>query len=108
MSLHLGDLAPDLTQDSTMGPIQFRKWIGAHWALLFSPPADHAPAGTTEPGRVGKLWEAFGRRDVKVLAVSVDPVDTHRVGIKDIDEAQKTHVDCPILGDQRPQGLRAP
>ncbi|MHB1511810.1 MAG: peroxiredoxin [Acidiferrobacter sp.] len=100
MSLHLGDIAPDFTQDSTIGPVAFHKWIGPHWVVLFSHPADYTPVCTTELGSAAKLMEEFKRRDVKVLAVSVDPVDTHKDWIKDIDETQKTHVDFPILGDQ--------
>lgn len=100
MSLHLGDTAPDFTQDSTMGPIEFHKWLGNHWAVLFSHPADYTPVCTTELGSVARLMEDFKRRDVKVLAVSVDPVTTHKEWIKDIDETQRTHVEFPILGDQ--------
>ncbi|WP_297393270.1 peroxiredoxin [Acidiferrobacter sp.] len=100
MSLHLGDTAPDFTQDSTMGPIEFHKWLGNHWAVLFSHPADYTPVCTTELGSVARLMEDFKRRDVKVLAVSVDPVTAHKEWIKDIDETQRTHVEFPILGDQ--------
>ena len=100
MSLHLGDIAPDFSQDSTVGPIEFHKWIGNHWAVLFSHPADYTPVCTTELGSVARLMEEFKRRDVKVLAVSVDPVSTHKEWIKDIDDTQKTHVEFPILGDQ--------
>ncbi len=100
MSLHLGDTAPDFTQDSTMGPIEFHKWLGNHWAVLFSHPADYTPVCTTELGSVARLMEDFKHRDVKVLAVSVDPVTTHKEWIKDIDETQRTHVEFPILGDQ--------
>ncbi len=100
MTLRLGDVAPDFTQDSTIGPIEFHKWIGNHWAVLFSHPADYTPVCTTELGTAARLSEEFKRRDVKVLAVSVDPVNTHKDWIKDIDETQKTHVDFPILGDK--------
>lgn len=100
MSLHLGDIAPDFTQDSTIGPIEFHKWIGNHWAVLFSHPADYTPVCTTELGSAAKLSGEFKQRDVKVLAVSVDPVSSHTEWIKDIDETQKTHVDFPILGDK--------
>ncbi len=100
MGLHLGDIAPDFSQDSTAGPIEFHKWIGNHWAVLFSHPADYTPVCTTELGSVARLMEEFTRRDVKVLAVSVDPVLTHKEWIKDIDDTQKTHVEFPILGDQ--------
>ena len=78
MSLHLGDIAPDFSQDSTRGPIEFHKWIGNHWAVLFSHPADDTPVCTTEQGSAAQLVKEFTRRDVKVLAVSVDPVATHK------------------------------
>ncbi len=100
MTLHLGDIAPDFTQDSTEGAIQFHKWIGDHWAVLFSHPADYTPVCTTELGSAAKLDGEFRRRDVKVLAVSVDPVASHTDWIKDINETQKTHVNFPILGDK--------
>ena len=83
-----------------MGPIEFHKWLGNHWAVLFSHPADYTPVCTTELGSVARLMEDFKRRDVKVLAVSVDPVTAHKEWIKDIDETQRTHVEFPILGDQ--------
>ncbi len=100
MTLHLGDTAPDFTQNSTEGPIQFHKWIGDHSAVLFSHPADYTPVCTTELGSAAKLVEEFCRRDVKVLAVSVDPVARHTDWIEDINETQKAHVNFPILGDQ--------
>ncbi len=99
MGLHLGDVVPDFTQDSTEGPIAFHDWIGDHWAVLFSHPADYTPVCTTELGVTARLAEEFRRRNVKVLAVSVDPVSRHKDWIKDIDETQKTHVGFPILGD---------
>lgn len=100
MSLQLGDVAPDFTQESTDGPISFHKWIGDHWAVLFSHPADYTPVCTTELGVTARLSEEFRKRGVKVLAVSVDPVASHQEWIKDIDDTQKTHVDFPILGDK--------
>ncbi len=99
MGLHLGDVVPDFTQDSTEGPIAFHDWIGDHWAVLFSHPADYTPVCTTELGVTARLAEEFRRRNVKVLAVSVDPVSRHKDWIKDIDDTQKTHVGFPILGD---------
>lgn len=100
MSLQLGDVAPDFTQESTEGMIEFHRWIGDHWAVLFSHPADYTPVCTTELGATAKLGEEFRRRNVKVLAVSVDAVERHKDWIKDIDDTQKTHVDFPILGDK--------
>ncbi len=88
MTLHLGDTAPDFTEDSTEGPIQFHKWIGDHWAVLFSHPADYTPVCTTELGSAARLADEFQRRDVKVLAVSVDPVASHADWIKDISETE--------------------
>lgn len=100
MSLQLGDVAPDFTQESTAGPISFHKWVGDQWAVLFSHPADYTPVCTTELGVTARLSEEFRKRGVKVLAVSVDPVASHQEWIKDIDDTQKTHVDFPILGDK--------
>lgn len=100
MSLQLGDVAPDFTQESTEGVIEFHRWVGDHWAVLFSHPADYTPVCTTELGATARLSEEFRRRDVKVLAVSVDAVESHKGWIKDIDDTQKTHVDFPILGDK--------
>ncbi len=100
MSLQLGDVAPDFTQESTEGPIEFHTWIGDQWAVLFSHPADYTPVCTTELGVTAKLSGEFRKRHVKVLAVSVDPVASHEEWIKDIDDTQKTHVDFPILGDK--------
>lgn len=101
MSLRLGDIAPNFTQDSTEGPINFHEWIGDSWAVLFSHPADFTPVCTTELGIVANLKESeFAKRGVKVIAVSVDPVESHKEWIKDINETQNTKVTYPILGDQ--------
>ena len=99
MSLRIGDLAPDFTQDSTAGEIRFHQWLGSGWGVLFSHPKDFTPVCTTELGVTAKLKDEFDKRGVKVLAVSVDPVEAHKSWIGDIDETQGTRVNFPILGD---------
>jgi len=98
-TLRLGDIAPDFVQDSTAGQISFHAWLGDSWGVLFSHPKDFTPVCTTELGATAKLKEEFARRNVKVLAVSVDSVESHQRWIGDIDETQSTTVDFPILGD---------
>ncbi len=99
MSLRLGDPAPDFTQDSTEGPLHFYEWAGDSWVVLFSHPADFTPVCTTELGRTAKLKEEFEKRGVKVLALSVDPVESHRRWVNDINETQSTTVNFPIIAD---------
>ena len=99
MSIQLGSIAPDFTQESTEGTIRFHEWIGDKWAVLFSHPKDFTPVCTTELGMVAKLKGEFDKRNVKVIAVSVDDVDSHRRWIGDIEETQKTKMNFPILGD---------
>ncbi len=99
MSLHIGSIAPDFEQDSTEGRIRFHEWLGTSWGVLFSHPKDFTPVCTTELGRVANLTAEFKRRNVKVLAVSVDSVDSHREWAKDIEETQDCELDYPILGD---------
>jgi alkyl hydroperoxide reductase subunit AhpC len=99
MSLRLGDTAPDFTQQSTAGDIHFHQWLGDSWGLLFSHPKDFTPVCTTELGYTAKLKSEFDRRHVKVLAVSVDPVDSHDKWVGDIAETQGTAVNFPILAD---------
>ena len=99
MSIQLGSIAPDFTQDSTEGKIEFHKWLGDKWGVLFSHPKDFTPVCTTELGYVSKIKGEFEKRNVKVLAVSVDPVDSHNKWIKDIEETQSTKMNFPILGD---------
>ena len=98
-TLRLGDIAPDFTQESTEGTISFHQWIGDKWAILFSHPKDFTPVCTTELGTVAKLKGEFDKRNVKVIAVSVDDVDSHRRWIGDIEDTQKTKMNFPILGD---------
>jgi alkyl hydroperoxide reductase subunit AhpC len=99
MSIQLGSIAPDFTQESTEGTIHFHEWIGDKWAVLFSHPKDFTPVCTTELGMVAKLKGEFDKRNVKVIAVSVDDVDSHRRWIGDIEETQGTKINYPILGD---------
>jgi alkyl hydroperoxide reductase subunit AhpC len=98
-SLRLGDTAPDFTQDSNEGPIRFYEWAGDSWVVLFSHPKDFTPVCTTELGYTAKLKSEFAKRNAKVLALSVDPVDSHKGWINDINETQNTKVNFPILAD---------
>lgn len=99
MSLHLGDIAPDFTQESSEGPIHFHEWAGDSWVVLFSHPADFTPVCTTELGTVAKLKGEFAKRGVKVLALSVDSAEAHKGWIPDIEETQQTTVNYPLLAD---------
>jgi alkyl hydroperoxide reductase subunit AhpC len=99
MSLRLGDEAPDFTAETTEGNIRFHEWLGNGWAVLFSHPADFTPVCTTELGFTAKLKEDFARRNVKVLALSVDPLPSHHEWIKDIEETQCVTMNFPIIAD---------
>src|ERR1700720_1653734 len=99
MAIHLGSEAPDFTQESTEGTINFHKWIGDDWAVLFSHPKDFTPVCTTELGLVAKLKPEFDKRHVKVIAVSVDDVASHKGWVNDIEETQHAKLNFPILGD---------
>jgi len=100
MSIQLGDIAPDFTAESSEGQIKFHQWLGDSWAILFSHPADFTPVCTTELGSVAKFKPEFDKRGVKVIALSVDPVESHLRWIKDINETQHTVVNYPIIADQ--------
>ena len=99
MSLRLGDIAPDFEQESSEGRIRFHDWLGDSWGVLFSHPADFTPVCTTELGFTAKLKDDFAQRAVKVIALSVDPVDSHLKWIDDINETQDTRVNFPIIAD---------
>ena len=99
MAIRLGDEAPDFTAETTAGPIEFHNWLGGGWGVLMSHPADYTPVCTTELGRVANLKSEFDSRGVKVLAVSVDPVDSHEGWIKDINETQNANVQFPLIAD---------
>lgn len=98
-SLRLGDIAPDFEQQSSEGVIHFHQWLGDGWGVLFSHPADFTPVCTTELGLTAKLKDDFAKRNVKVIALSVDPVDKHAEWIHDINRTQNTVVGFPILAD---------
>lgn len=100
MSLRLGDVAPDFTAESTEGDIRFHEFLGESWGVLFSHPADFTPVCTTELGAVAKLRDEFARRNVKVIALSVDGLESHRSWIGDIKETQGTAVNFPIIADK--------
>jgi alkyl hydroperoxide reductase subunit AhpC len=99
MALRLGDTVPNFTQASSEGEIDFYNWAGDSWVVLFSHPADFTPVCTTELGMVAKLKPEFDKRNVKVMALSVDDVDSHKGWIGDINETQNTNVNYPILAD---------
>ncbi|MGB5959805.1 MAG: peroxiredoxin [Coleofasciculaceae cyanobacterium] len=99
MALRLGDEVPNFTQASSEGEIKFYDWAGDSWVVLFSHPADYTPVCTTELGMVAKLKPEFDKRNVKVIALSVDDVESHKGWIGDINETQKTNVNYPILAD---------
>ena len=99
MSLHLGDIAPNFKAATSIGEIDFYEYLGDSWGVLFSHPADFTPVCTTELGRTAALKNEFEIRNVKVLALSVDPVDKHINWIKDINETQNVDVDFPIIAD---------
>jgi len=99
MSLRLGDIAPNFKAKSSLGEIDFYEYLGDSWGILFSHPADYTPVCTTELGRTAALKDEFAKRNVKVLALSVDPVDKHLDWITDINETQHCSVDFPIIAD---------
>lgn len=100
MSLRLGDIAPDFTAESTEGKINFHEYLGDSWGVLFSHPADYTPVCTTELGAVAKLKEEFAKRNAKVIALSVDGLESHKGWVKDINETQNTEVNFPIIADE--------
>lgn len=99
MSLRIGDEAPDFTAQTTEGEINFHQWLGDSWGIIYSHPADYTPVCTTELGRTAQLKEDFAKRGTKVIAVSVDELDSHHGWIKDINETQNCDVDFPIIAD---------
>ncbi len=99
-SLRLGDIAPNFIAQTTEGEIDFHQWLGDSWGVLFSHPADYTPVCTTELGATSKLQAEFADRNVKVLAVSVDDLESHRGWILDINETQNTQVNFPLIADE--------
>lgn len=100
MSLRLGDIAPNFQAKTSKGDIDFYEYLGDSWAVLFSHPADYTPVCTTELGRTASLNAEFEKRNVKVLALSVDPLDKHQGWIQDINETQGVEVNFPIIADE--------
>jgi thioredoxin-dependent peroxiredoxin len=100
MSLRLGDTAPNFKAQTSMGEIDFYEYLGDSWGVLFSHPADYTPVCTTELGRTASLNAEFEKRNVKVLALSVDPLDKHHGWIQDINETQGVDVNFPIIADE--------
>ena len=98
-SIRLGDIAPDFSAQSSEGDINFHQWLGDSWGILFSHPADFTPVCTTELGTVAKYKDKFAERNVKVAALSVDPLDSHHQWISDINETQQTTVNFPLIAD---------
>jgi alkyl hydroperoxide reductase subunit AhpC len=99
-TLRLGDTAPDFKAETSEGPIKFHEWLGESWGVLFSHPADYTPVCTTELGAVSKLTDEFKKRNVKVVALSVDGLQSHMDWIKDINETQHTTMNFPIIADE--------
>ena len=99
MALRLGDEAPNFTAETTEGTVNFHEWLGNGWGILFSHPKDFTPVCTTELGTMARIMPEFKKRNVKVLAISVDPVDSHKGWINDINETQNCTVAYPIIGD---------
>ena len=100
MTIRLGDTAPNFTQDSNEGQIDFYEFLGDSWGILFSHPADYTPVCTTELGYTAKLKDEFSKRNVKAIALSVDDAESHKGWIQDINETQNTTVNFPILADK--------
>lgn len=100
MSLRLGDIAPDFQAETTQGPISFHEWLGDSWGLLFSHPADFTPVCTTELGKTALLKGEFEKKGVKVIAVSVDDLDSHNRWVPDIEEVNGVKMNFPIIADQ--------
>jgi alkyl hydroperoxide reductase subunit AhpC len=99
MSIRIGDVAPDFSADTTHGQITFHDWLGDSWGLLFSHPKDFTPVCTTELGYLARLKPEFDRRNVKIIGLSVDPVDRHQSWAKDIEETQGHAPNYPMIGD---------
>lgn len=98
-TLRLGDIAPDFTAETTQGKIHFHEWLGDSWGVLFSHPADFTPVCTTELGTVAHYYPEFEKRNTKVIALSVDELESHCEWIKDIEETQEVKVQYPIIAD---------
>ncbi len=103
MALRLGDEAPNFTAQTTEGTVNFHQWLGSSWGVLFSHPKDYTPVCTTELGAVAKIKDEFEKRNAKVIAVSVDPIESHHGWVRDINETQQTKMNFPIIADSNRQ-----
>ena len=99
MTLRLGDDAPDFTAETTAGTIRFHEWLGDSWGVLFSHPKDYTPVCTTELGYMARIKPEFDKRNVKIIGLSVDPLDSHQGWLADIEETQGAKVDYPLIAD---------
>ena len=99
MSIRLGDVAPDFTAETTAGPVSFHEWKGDGWAVLFSHPKDFTPVCTTELGRVAGLKDEFAKRNTKVIGLSVDPLESHKGWIQDIEDVTGNALNFPLIAD---------
>jgi alkyl hydroperoxide reductase subunit AhpC len=99
MTLQLGDIAPDFEAETTVGPIRFHEWLGDSWGVIFSHPKDFTPVCTTELGYMAKIKPEFDKRNVKIIGLSVDPVETHKRWIEDIKDTQGAEPTYPMIGD---------
>lgn len=100
MSIRLGDTAPDFTAQTTDGPIRFHEWLGDSWGVLFSHPKDYTPVCTTELGMAARLKPEFDKRNVKMIGLSVDPLESHKGWAGDIEETQGTALNFPVIADE--------
>ena len=99
MGLHIGSIAPDFSAETSQGPVRFHEFLGNSWGVFFSHPKDYTPVCTTELGYAALKKGEFDKRNVKVIALSVDPLDSHKGWIKDIEETQGSTVNYPIIAD---------
>ena len=106
MSIKLGQTAPNFNAETTEGKIDFHEWLGSGWGILFSHPADFTPVCTTELGTVARIKDEFDKRNTKIIAISVDSLESHQGWIKDIEETQQVTMNFPIIADPDKEGSK--